>query len=354
MSLAELIRSIPLFEGLDAARLEPILRISQRASFSPGSHIVRQGQAADSAFALENGTVEVITALPGGGELKVAELGPGSILGEMALLENAVRSATVIARTASSGYFIERDAFRMLLAQRDDTAFEIQHRITRTLCERLRDLNARIVQAIAPETDGDAALVGRQDVTQASRLVPEFDWRGFLPLLPPFRRLRADEVDELAGAVNVFALEPGAPIFAEGSAADSGFIVVRGALEILRGERGRMRRIGVLGPGRMCGVLAMIEGEVHSMTARARERTVLMEIGRELFERLFYGHDRLAAKFQDAVNQELLQALARTNNQLTRLISQARIRAHRGKRTEVKALETALAAQDCTAASEEP
>ncbi len=353
MTLAELIRSIPLFAGLDAARLEPILRISQRASFSPGARVVRQGEAADSAFILESGTVEVITTLPGGGQLTVAELGPGSILGEMALLENAVRSATVIARTASSGCFIERETFRMLLAQRDDTAFEIQHRITRTLCRRLCDLNARIVEASGPETEAAAPAGGTQDA-QAQRRAPGFDWRSFLPLLPLFRRFRADELDELADAVTVFALESGAPIFTEGAPADSGFVVVRGALEILRGERGRLRRIGVLGPGRMCGVLALIEGDSHSMTARARERTVLMEIGRELFERLYCGRDRLAAKFQDGVNQELLQALARTNNQLTRLISQARIRSRRGKRAEVKALEQALTSQDCTAGCEEP
>lgn len=353
MTLAELIHSIPLFEGLDAGELEPILGISQHATFFPGARIVRQGQAADSAFILETGTVEVVTTLPGGGELAVAEFGPGSILGEMALLENAVRSATMIARTASSGYFVERDTFRMLLAQRNDTAFDIQHRITRTLCQRLRDLNARIVEVMGRETQGHAVPVGSEEAGKVQRLAPGFDWRAFVPLLPPFRRFRADELDELAGAVNAFALERGAPIFAEGSPADSGFIVVRGALEILRAERGRLRRIGVLGPGRLCGLLALIEGEPHSMTARAREQTVVMEIGRELFARLYRGHDRLAAKFQDAVNQELLQALARTNNQLTRLISQARIRAHRGKRADVKALEAALTAQDCTSGSEE-
>lgn len=346
MTLAELIRGIPLFEGLDAARLEPILRISQQAAFAPGARIVCQGRAADSAFILASGEAEVVTALPGGGELSVAAIGPGSILGEMALLENAVRSATVIARVASSGYFIERDTFRMLLAQQNDTAFEIQHRITATLCRRLRDLNARIAAASGPETE----IVAQTADAAQERNAPGFEWRAFLPLLPPLRRFRADELDELAGAVTVFALQRGAQVFAEGAPANSGYIVVRGALDLLRTERDKLRRIAVLGPGRLCGMLALIEGKPHSMTGRARENTVLMEIGRDLFERLYRGHDRLAARFQDAVNQELLQALARTNNQLTRLISQARIRAHRGERKQVEALEAALAAQDCTAA----
>jgi len=93
--------------------------------------------------------------------------------------------------------------------------------------------------------------------------------------------------------------------------------------------------------------LAMIEGAPHSMSAAAREGTVLLEVDREAFARLFKGDDRLAARFQEVVNQELLQALARTNNHLTRLVSQARIRGGRQGRQQAEALERALGGQDC-------
>ncbi len=69
----------------------------------------------------------------------------------------------------------------------------------------------------------------------------------------------------------------------------------------------------------------------------------ILELGKTAFDRLFAGNDRLAARFQDSINQELLQALARTNNHLTRLISQARIRAARG----VEELQRVLCMQDC-------
>jgi hypothetical protein len=82
------------------------------------------------------------------------------------------------------------------------------------------------------------------------------------------------------------------------------------------------------------------------MGARAREHTVLLEIGPASFARLFRGDDRVAGRFQEAINQELLQALARTNNHLTRLVSQARIRGGRKESRQAEDLQRALADQD--------
>ena len=74
------------------------MRIFQAVSLDTGAQLVRQGAPADGAWIIESGEAEVITALPGGGEAVVARLGPGSVLGEMALLESGIRSATVVAR----------------------------------------------------------------------------------------------------------------------------------------------------------------------------------------------------------------------------------------------------------------
>ena len=82
------------------------------------------------------------------------------------------------------------------------------------------------------------------------------------------------------------------------------------------------------------------------MSATAREQVTLMEIPRVVFKRYYDGEAQGALKFQQAINQELLQSLARTNNHLTRLISQARIRNHAQHADE---LHRALVEQDCRA-----
>jgi len=341
------IGGIPLFAGIERAELEGFLRIFQPVSFAAGAPLVRQGQPADGAYLIESGDANVITALPGGGEAAVAKLGPGSVLGEMALLESGTRSATVIARSAVAGHFIERDGFRMLLAQRNRAAFTIQSRITLTLCQRLRELNAKIV---AHDASGNAPPA--MDAQGAGKTPPRrdsfsFEWRRFLPLLPLFRRCSPAEIDEFVAAAQAMELAPGHSLFRQGDASEACYLVVRGAIEIAGARNGQRHRIGILGPGRLCGTLALIEGQPHSMGAAVRENAVLLELGKAAFERLFKGDDRLAARFQEAINQELLQALARTNNHLTRLISQARIRGGRQEKKQAEELQQALGAQDC-------
>ena len=163
---------------------------------------------------------------------------------------------------------------------------------------------------------------------------------------PFFRRFASPEIDEFAGLAAVMQRRRGERVFEQGAAGTAWYIVVRGAVEIANAHDGRRRQVGILGPGRLCGLLALIEERPHSMSAVAREDATLMEFDRRAFERLYCGADRLSSRFQEAVNQELLTALARTNNHLARLISQARIRDAR-TRADVEALQQALGTQDC-------
>jgi CRP-like cAMP-binding protein len=276
------------------------------------------------------------------------------MLGEMALLETGRRAATVVARTPVSAHVVDRDAFRMLLAQRNRAAFTIQGRITRTLCQRLRELNAKVVAADAPESAAPPLAGATAEPGDLRRGQCSFDYRTFLPLLPIFRRFTAEELAEFTRRTEVIELNRGRILFQQGDPETAGYVVVRGALEILRAENGRRHRIGVLGPGRLCGMLAMIERQPHSMSAAARERSVLLEIPKADFDALFAGSDPTAARFQDAINRDLLQSLARTNIHLTRLISQARIRGGRQEKKKAEELQRALGEQDVVPKLESP
>jgi CRP-like cAMP-binding protein len=347
---AEIIGSISLFEGLAPSEIEGVLCVCERVEFEPGASLVRQGQPADSAFILESGSVDVTTRLPGGGEAGVATLGPGSVIGEMALLDSGTRSATVVARGPVAGYFLERDGFHMMLAQRSRAAFTIQTRVTRALCQRLRELHDRIAACEAPESMVAAPEETRAAPGEAQRGRPSFDYRAFLPVLPLFRNFSASEIETIAGLAEPLEIGRGQRLFRQGDPGTACEVVVRGAVEVAVARNGLRHSVGVLGPGRLCGVIALVEGRPHSMGAVARERATLLEIGQAAFDRLFTGDDRVAAKFQGAVSRDLLQALARANNQLTRLISQSRIRGGRRERKQAEELQRALATEDCRTA----
>jgi cAMP-dependent protein kinase regulator len=345
-SIAQPVFDNSLFAGLGAGAIASLLKAAVPVQFAAGEQLVRQGQRADGAYIVETGHAVVVTNLPGGGDTIVAELLAGSVLGEMALLDQGVRSATVVARAPLTGRFIERDAFRLLLAQREPAAFAVRGRIMRTLCLRLRELNARIAAADSQGGGVEERAVRGRSVSAAKRRRVAFDWRAFLPLLPAFHGFSRGEIDTLCRRARCVQVERGRSLFVAGDPGRSVFVVVRGALQIAGEANDHQRRIGILGPGRFCGILALIEGHAHSMSALAREHATLLEISKAQFDRLFSGCDAIAPKFQDALIRELLQSLARANNQLTRLVSQARIRDHRGRRLRAEALTREFASLD--------
>ena len=343
MQVSALVRSVPLFSGLVPAEIEGILGISRYLAFAPGTCLMRQGQAADGVFIVESGTADVLTALPGGGDLTLASVDAGTVLGEMALLDAGVRSATVVARTPVAGYWIDRDGFRMLLAQRNPAGFTVQGHITLALCRRLRELNAGIVAREAP-TDVARALAARNP-PPVQRGSCRFNYRPFLPLLPVFRGLDAEDVEEMTAHAEVLDAPRGAVLVEQGAASTACYVVVRGAIEVsTQHARGR-HRIGILGPGRLCGHMGLIDGVPHTTTMAAREHSTLLEMAKPEFERLYNGCERINARFRDAINRNLLEALAHTNNHLTRLISQARIR-EPGARA-IAELARMIVTQDC-------
>jgi CRP-like cAMP-binding protein len=302
---------------------DKLVSIARAVSFPGGARLVRQGEAARGAFLIRTGEVEAQVALPGGGMLTVAELGEGDMFGEMALIERGVCSASVIARSAVEGWFVARDDFRALVASRDPAALEVQRAITRVLAEKLRTLNDKVREHPAEEDrPGSAAPPAGDPLAGVGRNGKlSFDWRSFLPLLPFFERFDVYEREELLSIANVFELPRGHWLFGAGAAAGACFLVVRGAVEIISQFQHLERRAALAGPGELVGYLAVLESAPHSAAARVRENACLLEFPAQRFVLQYQGNSNL----QRAVHESLLRALARTNTQLTRLISHARL-----------------------------
>src|SRR5439155_15825619 len=90
----ELARAVPLFQGLSERQLRSVLASARRMEFDPGATMIQEGTPGRSLFVMRQGTARVSA---GGREL--AELGPGSYFGEVALLDEGPRTATVTATT---------------------------------------------------------------------------------------------------------------------------------------------------------------------------------------------------------------------------------------------------------------
>jgi CRP-like cAMP-binding protein len=319
---------------------EKLLGIARPVSFAPGARLARQGEPSRGAFLIGRGRVRALVAVPGGGELAVAELAEGDMFGETALIERGVCSASVVAASAVEGWFVSRDDFRAMVGSRDPAALETQREITRALVAKLRALNARVREHPAAEDRPARAVPARADADRATP--PDFDWRAFLPLLRFFEGFDEDETDELLAHASAFALPRGAWLFVAGAAADACHVVLRGAVEIHSVREGRERRVALAGPGELVGYLAVLEGAPHAASAQVRESACVLAFPAAAFLAMYQGATRASVGLQRAIHASLLRSLTRTNGQLTRLISDARLR---GAKKEGSALEAARGSQ---------
>jgi len=115
----------------------------RRVTFSAGDRIFSQGERSDGAFLVLAGTVE-IHADRDADTYPLAEIGPGSMFGEMGLLDAAPRSASAVAVTDTTCAVYDPDELKRLLRHDPEELL----RVIRILVQRLRDMDRRYVDVL--------------------------------------------------------------------------------------------------------------------------------------------------------------------------------------------------------------
>lgn len=101
-----LLRSSPTFAALGAPELERLARSMKPVAVKAGETLMREGEPGDQAFLVAHGELEVLI-----GERPIATLGRGDLVGEIALLRGGVRTATVVSKTDSLLFELDRETF---------------------------------------------------------------------------------------------------------------------------------------------------------------------------------------------------------------------------------------------------
>ena len=128
----ELLRNVPLFSDLSAKELMSLSRLMDEVDLKPGTVIIREGNTGGEFFIVLEGTIEVKRK-----GRRLARLGPGDYLGEIALIDHGPRTATAMVETDARLLVLASREFHSMLASDP----RIENKILRTLAARVRDMS---------------------------------------------------------------------------------------------------------------------------------------------------------------------------------------------------------------------
>ncbi len=147
-AIEEIFAAVPLLKRLSARQRSRLARHATTRTYQSGDIIIREGDTGMALYVILTGVARVTRASDAGHAVSLAEMGPADFFGEMGLLDDVVRSATITASAPTECALLGRWDFQREL--RDDPAIALA--LLPLLTERIRDLEARLSRGSSPET----------------------------------------------------------------------------------------------------------------------------------------------------------------------------------------------------------
>ncbi len=304
-----------LFSDLDEVEARALADRLRPFTAAAGEVVAAQGGPADRLFLVEAGRLDAHVAEADGARELLSSVGPGEHLGEMALNHAMLRLATITAREATSGWALLADDFAALRTEQAPGALKVLLRLARLLCARLR-LRTQGITGVA-ET-GEARVDAGPEV---------FDGPGpaepvalaELRVLEFFRDFADAELMALRGLLRRWTIPRGRRVTTAGSPGSSACVIASGAIEIevKRGER--RQQLAVVGPGKLFGMVSLIDGGPRRTTCTAREDAVLLELRAPDFAAIMAGGGPLAFRLVERINRNLIASQRHANREVVRL-----------------------------------
>ena len=150
-----ILQRVELFQGLSSQELETLSSSSSTRSFPKNTVVIHENDPADSLFIIETGKVKVYCSDKNGKEFIMNTQGEGDYFGELALLDDSTRSASVRTVEKSSFCIIFKDNFNRVLDEHPNIA----RKMIRNLAARVRKLTADVKSLALQDVYGRVANV---------------------------------------------------------------------------------------------------------------------------------------------------------------------------------------------------
>ena len=142
-----------MFARLEPSRLKLLAFTSQNLSFGNGEELFRAGEPSDCAYVIMEGAVEVMADTEAG-EVVAVTLSKNELFGEMGVLSNAPRSASIRAKGDVKALRITDEAFLKLLRDNPDVALDVLRQLSDKLArshKQFEDMQSRLMRYESPE-----------------------------------------------------------------------------------------------------------------------------------------------------------------------------------------------------------
>lgn len=244
--------TIPLFSDLSKNAFISLMERMKMRTAQPGEVIVKEGAKGDSFFIVAQGKVRIEKAVDGGKPLVLAALGDGAFFGEMALLSDSPRTASVIADEASQLFEISKS----VLDQVTSEYASVKQVLFRFYKQRLL-----------------------ANLMATSRI---------------FRPLTVDQRKELIEKFKSREVPEGEVILAEGQKGDGLYLILGGRVKILKNKtENKLVVVARLKEGDIFGEMSLLSNEPVNATVVADKRSIILRLPRKSFAEVLSTHPQL-------------------------------------------------------------
>ena len=136
-----MLRTLPMFANMPNNKLKLLAFASDRVTFREGETLFEQGDEGDAAYIVLHGKADVLVA-SNGAEAKVAELGENAFVGDMAIISDMPRTATVRASTNLETLRIRKEHMMEMVQESRELALAVLREVVNRLATTTRDLSA--------------------------------------------------------------------------------------------------------------------------------------------------------------------------------------------------------------------
>ena len=234
--LTEAVSGILLFRSLEPEQMQQVIDAMFWREVNPQEHVIEQGEEGDNFYVIDAGTYDVYVKANDGNQKKVHQFEAKGSFGELALMYNQPRSASVLAITPGTLWAMDRSSFRRIILK---SAF------------KKRKMYQELLESV-----------------------------------PMLKSVDDYERMNLADALSSRTFADGETIIKEGDEADGMYFIEQGEVKVTITKNGKEQEVGLMNKGKYFGEMALVEDKPRSASVYAIGKVKVAFLERESFERL--------------------------------------------------------------------